>query len=238
MLKATVLYGLLLMKKFIVLFLCFISASAIGQSKQSMLSQIMSADTLGVQVAYIENIIGPAKRINESYRQYSINGCTVNMVANPKEQSIQSIELVNIDAKCNFDTSRIFLSGLASNLTFKDVIGIGWRWLPYINCLGLCGNTIAQTYGAIVEGPRVMNFMNYSVTTGAGSYKFLESLKATFPKKTSWDTYGEALDPTIPIKVYSDLWYRAYQNEKINSIQFGYDLMSERQKKIAQIIER
>jgi hypothetical protein len=68
------------MKKFTILFSLFISFSAVAQSKQSVLSQVMSAETIGFQVAYVEQIAGTAKRVNGSSREYLINNCRVTIV--------------------------------------------------------------------------------------------------------------------------------------------------------------
>jgi hypothetical protein len=212
------------MKKIIILVLLLISFNAIGQSKKSVLNQVMSAETIGVQVAYIEQIAGPAKRVNGSLREYSINDCRV-IIVEDKDKSIRTIEIYTQQEKCDFDTGYIGLSGLASKLMFKDVIGMGGRWLPYVDCYGLCGNFREPVLGVFVEHQNTMRRgLNYSVLGKAGTLEFLNRLQATFPE-VDWMSHKQTLtlDPSVPVKGFSDLWYAQFKNVKIHSIKFGYD---------------
>lgn len=71
------------------------------------LSKIMKFDMINVQRQYFENIVGPAKRVSDKWREYNVNGCMV-ITYEDAHQSISSIELRYITDKCDFDTKNIY----------------------------------------------------------------------------------------------------------------------------------
>ena len=210
-----------------------LSVDASGQSNKVKLSQLMTADMIGVQIAYIENIVGPAKRISGSSREYQIGGCTVNIIADEKDNSISSIELTNINKNCDFDSSNIFLNGRASTLLFKNVISLrGNNWFAYYSCFEACGNAANPTYGAFVDAPRVQQFMNYSFkvewnkSSSQAADKLHKSLKMKYTKVQNW--IGGYPDHFISKSVYSGLWYEAFKDVRISSLKFGYKILNDK----------
>ena len=217
------------MKKILLIFLLAFCSAAFGQQNLKKLDLLMTAEMIGVQIGYIENIVGPAKRVLDKNRQYDVDGCVVNIMESKTDKSVASIELRDINNKCDFDTARILLDKNATKLNFEDVISNQTRWLPYLSCFNLCGNAVEPSYGAVIESPRARQSMNYSVTvnyndsSNSAVDKFRHYLKTDFPEIEYW--VGGYPDKSISIKVYSERWYEAFKNVKISSIKFGYLLL-------------
>jgi hypothetical protein len=92
------------------------SAAAAAQPGQqntpyNKLSQIFEPDIQGAAIAYIEHILGPAKKIfradgqqNLSVRVYQVGPCRV---AFPASDTVSSAQLENLSSDCNFDFKKI-----------------------------------------------------------------------------------------------------------------------------------
>ena len=210
---------------FAALVICSLDSIAAGKTK---LDRLLTAEMLGVQRDYFEQISGIAKRVSGNYREYDIGGCIVS-ITEDKQRSISSIALANLSPRCTFDASKIYLDGPAHKLTFNKLnemnIGGGARE----SCFGLCGNAIEPDYGLDVQTPHVMNFIEYSASVGYSkeSAPAVESLQAKLQKRfPGVELYGDYLGTKIPKKIYNEMWMKEFGNVRINSIQFGHQIVN------------
>jgi hypothetical protein len=215
----------------ILYFLCLL-VILVGCKKtedHSDLNKIMSVKMIGVLKGYFENIYGPAKRIHDkNIFQYDINGCKIN-IEYDKQDSIHAIELANISEKCNFDASNIYLTGMANQLTFNDLILVSTSWNAKLSCcLDSCGNAADPFYGMMVETSHVSQFIQYDANV---RYNDLVSFAGFSVKDHFANKYSdhpeiilEDIIGTSPsmMKEYNEVWAKNFANIKISSIKFGF----------------
>ena len=202
---------------------------SVEAAAKSKLDRLMNADMLGTQRAYLEKIAGVAKRVNGAYRQYDIGGCLVG-VTEDKTQTISSIQLENVSARCSFDSAGIFLQGPAHKLTFGRLNEMNIGGGAIESCFGLCGNAIEPSYGLAVQTPHVMNFIEYDASvgynneSGAAAQRLESKLQKRYP---GVELYGEYLGKQIPKKAYTEMWLNEFRNVRITSIRFGYNIVGD-----------
>jgi hypothetical protein len=211
---------------FALLVISSVNAGAAGQAK---LNRLLSAEMLGVQRAYFEQISGVAKRVMDTYRQYDIGGCFVGIVED-KQQSILSIELEKISERCTFDAAKIFLEGPAHKLTFAKLNQVSIGGGAKQACLGLCGNAADPSFGLIVETPRALANIEYDAEVSyndaseAAARRLQSKLEKRYP---GVELDGDYLGKAIPSDIFTEMWLKEFRNVRITSIRFGYDIIKE-----------
>ncbi len=184
----------------------------------------MSADTIGIQRAFFEKNYGPAKRSIGNSHNYEIGACSVN-IEYDKDNSIISVELDNISKECNFNGSNIYLTSMANQITYSELISMAANWGAKLSCYTSCGNAADPVYGAYIETARVHRNIEFEATTDySESEKASAEVKNHFEKKyPNFDLIGGELGP-IPKDEYNKIWYDHFKDVKLSSIKFGYNL--------------
>lgn len=197
--------------------------SQITFHENEVLNKIMKFDMINVQRQYFENIVGPAKRVSEKWREYDVNGCMVITYEN-NHQSISSIELRYITENCDFNTKNIYpFKGSVSQITFGDLLEHSMSWKADETCMGLCGNSHDPEYGAVIELPHVYQFLQIHARRmyDDDTYALYEKLQKLYPTQ---DFSGEYIDKIISQSDFNKLWLQTFKNKKINSFRFGYNI--------------
>ena len=214
------------MKKLYLLALLLIVSNLASAAGKTKLDRLVSADMIGLQRAYFEKIAGVAKRVSDKHRQYDVGGCLVNILED-KDKTIVWIELENISERCTFNAASIFLNGPAHKLTFGQLNDVSINGGAKEVCLALCGNSVAPSYGLMVQTPHAMTSIEYdaNVTHTDASLHAAERLRQQLEKRfPGVELYGDYLGKTIPAKVFTDLWLKEFRQVRITSIRFGYIL--------------
>jgi hypothetical protein len=216
------------MKKMYLLALLLILSSTATAAGKTKLDRLLSADMIGLQRAYFEKIAGVAKRISDKRRQYDIGGCLINIVEDTNK-TILSIELENISERCTFDTANLFMQGPAHKLTFARLNDVNIGGGAKEACLGLCGNAAPPVYGLTVQTPHAMTLIEFDAevsNTDASAHaaeRLRQQLERRFP---GVELYGDYLGKSIPAKVFTEMWLKEFQQVRITSIRFGYNIFN------------
>jgi len=187
------------------------------------LSKIMKFDMINVQRQYFENIVGPAKRVSEKWREYDVNGCMI-FTYEDTHQSISSIELRYITEKCDFDIKNINpFMGPVSQITFGNLLESSMAWKADETCMGSCGNSYDPEYGAIAELPHVYQFLQIHARRmyDSDAYALYEKLQKLYPNQ---NFSGNYINKIIPQNDFDKLWLQTFKNKKITSFRFGYKI--------------
>jgi len=146
------------------------------------LSQVMRLGTLGMNIAYLEGITGPAMYISDdgTERRYKIEGCDFQ-VKTSKKQNHESVAAIRIQITpdCDVDIGK-FIAILAndkfptlSELTFGNVFKeTGGDVLFYSDCVMDCGN--APVYG-YWEAPPVLNHIRVELEAAQFSSEIIDA---------------------------------------------------------------
>ncbi len=185
----------------------------------------MTAEMIGVQRSYFEQISGLAKRVNGNYREYDVGGCVVS-ISEDKKQAISSIALGNISSDCTFNAEKIYLKGPAHKLTFAKLNEVGNGSGAFEVCLEThCGNLADPVYALAVETPRAMTNIGFTATveytdeSGEAAWRLKKNIEKRFP---GVELYGDYLGKKIPENIYTEMWLKEFGNVHITSIRFGY----------------
>jgi len=187
------------------------------------LSKIMKFDMINVQRQYFENIVGPAKRVSEKWREYDVNGCMV-ITYEDAHQSISSIELRYITEKCDFNTKNIYpFKGFVSQITFGDLLEHSITWKADETCMGSCGNAYDPEDGAIMVLGHVYQFVEIHARRmyDDDAYSLYEKLQKLYPNQ---DFSGNYINKIISQNDFNKLWLQTFKNKKITSFRFGYNI--------------
>jgi hypothetical protein len=107
----------------------FAEPSQNGASVYDRLSQVFEPDIEGTTIAYLENILGPAKKVHKwggrTVRTYRVGPCEVTVKG---EDSVSSIQLERLSPRCSFDfqsIASVYSGGTgainAFGMTFEDI---------------------------------------------------------------------------------------------------------------------
>ena len=142
----------------------FVSLLAAGlpsetNAQSAKLGAVFDPDMLGVQVAYLEHIVGPAWKVVQGTRIYKVDGCVVYVGVNAGE--VRNLRM-EISQQCQFD-----LNAFANNHKFPRLFGMtfGEFEQPYVSgqfqasCLYLCGNAADPVVWDFYAGPHAENFL-------------------------------------------------------------------------------
>ncbi|WP_417285242.1 hypothetical protein [Comamonas sp.] len=140
-------------------------AAAPGDKR--VIDQLFSLETVGMNLAYVEKIAGPAMRSEFHRHQFRSDGCEVTLLTDDADKVVNGVE-VAIAPSCNLSLAPL-LGGFAgeppitlNELTFgkyEQMLGGGY----YADCLSLCGNAADPVVYLHAEGSRAMHLMEFMV---------------------------------------------------------------------------
>jgi hypothetical protein len=141
------------------------AAAAPAPAPSPKLAQIFTPDVLGVNVAWLETIIGPAYRTEGSDRTYKVGGCTV--IVGVTAGKIDNIGIDGYGPACSFPIAQYFASGYDYAVprvpTFGDIKqGLGGAYGA--TCLHLCGNATDPLVTLTYRGSHADNFNDLYAT--------------------------------------------------------------------------
>jgi len=193
-----------------------------ARTRETILDQIMTPETLGVQKAYLERLIGIPKRRQGNTYQYDIKKCLVNITYDD-ENSAVTVELKAISRRCSFDSAQLYLSGPIQNITFTQLKKISPNWFATEGCLLGCGLT-PPIYKAVYHLSHAYDFLDISASSVDldAQFRLIDALKIKYPAVDFVNP--EYLGKTVPPEVYNQLWFDAFKSVKIESIKFGYNI--------------
>jgi len=139
------------------------------------LESLFTRDLIDVQIAYLENKIGPAKWAGESVKTFELrDGCLLETHFNVAG-SVVAVG-ARITPECNVNVGPFIGKDrlLARGLTFGN-FGDADQNVYYADCLGMCGNAFEPSRYSVIENARVLEFIdvaarNWSDYEGANQW--------------------------------------------------------------------
>ncbi|MHC5224961.1 hypothetical protein [Ignatzschineria sp. LJL83] len=192
----------------------------------SKIEEVFSYDMIGTDLAYLESIIGIARKTNtyNDTKEYVVNGCHLEVGYNG-----QSIETLSVDLtdRCQFPLKDIisYDETIPSN---KVVFGMTGMGTYYADCLYLCGNAYDPAVHELYQGSRAEGFRELLLSSVSDSYEARSKWRDTMMTKEGEDWVLEGRYNCEPYK-YSDVASNALKGEKIDQITIGYNLEARKQ---------
>ena len=207
----------------------FVNATAADR-----LRKIFDPEMIGSNLAYFENISGPARktftgRHSVTYSYYEVDGCKI--IAQISRGTVRVIELDKLSPKCTFDLN-IFLpnAGKGSlpalhSMTFGKFDALTRQGHYSANCLSLCGNAYDPSVYEYFQASHADQFIEVRLgVVLVGDYAVNAAI--------SWAvemTKGESETWVVDRKFactrkYNAVAQKLFRKVKVTSIAVGYGL--------------
>lgn len=212
-----------MMKKLwkLIVSLGIISVAPFAVANSSKIEQVFSYDMIGLDVAYLESIIGIARQTDTHFKtkRYIVDGCPLEVGYN--EQSIQSLS-VKLSDKCRFNMKDIihFNETIPSD---KVLFGMTGPVTYYADCLMLCGNAYDPSVHELYQGSRAENFRELLLSSISDSYEARSKWTDAMIAKEGEDWVMESRFNCDPQK-YNHIAENALKGEKVDRVTIGYNL--------------
>lgn len=208
------------------------ASSAVPAAKPIKLVQVFDPDMINADVAYFEQVTGPARNTYGDTKIYKVGGCEVT--ATIAVGSVRSLR-INLNPQCTFNINK-FLPNFSGKfppthaLTFGEFDSLtGGNGQFYADCLTLCGNAADPViyehwYGSRAD--RVLEVM-------------LETTQVSGPALSAADTWQSAMskaegeDWVVDAKFnctrkYDAIAHQPFREVTITAITIGYDVQAPR----------
>lgn len=182
----------------------------------------MSIDQMmGVQVAYLESKLGPARTVQDKERTYEIGGCTVRVQAEGGEVVGYAVPMTQACSTQALAALKDYDLPQKVNLTMGDFAAARGNADFKADCLTLCGNAADPWVHLESAGPRVSPGIRASAVmvsdaTIDASFRIRDAIKAAKGEDYVIDT---GFNCTAE---FDQMAVRELKNVRIDEIEVGY----------------
>jgi hypothetical protein len=145
--------------------------SSSGSTEQApltpdLLAQLTSWDAIGMNLAYVQQRVGPAIRSEDHQHHFKVQGCQLVLKSDQQDKAIRSVQ-VAITPGCDVDVGGLLGMPQRQPLTtltfgkFDDALGAG-QYLA--DCLRDCGNAYVPSVYLEAQGSRALQFKQVMLT--------------------------------------------------------------------------
>lgn len=198
----------------------------------SVMAELFSHDVLGMNLAYVEKLAGPAIRSQMHYHHFKVEGCEFVLKTDDKDKAVVDME-IEITPTCNLplepllgsfadDTPRLHDLNFTN---LQETLGGAF----YADCLTMCGNAYDPSVYMHAEGPRALNFVEFQLRV-----KLVDD--AAIEASNLWEEAmkaGESEDYVIDTRFncepykYREVAAKAFAKVKPHSLRFGSGLAAD-----------
>ncbi|WP_312986696.1 hypothetical protein [Comamonas sp. 23] len=194
-----------------------------------LLTQLISWDAIGMNLAYVHLRAGPAVRSEDHQHHYMVQGCQLVLGSDQQDKAIRSVQ-VALSPGCNVDVGGLL--GLPqrqplNTLTFgvfDGVIGAG-QYLA--DCLRDCGNAYVPSVYLVAQGSRALQFKQVMLTAELATDPAMEAGEQwadAMVAKESEDWVVRDLGFNCQPQKYRDVAAQALRTVKPEFFSFGDEL--------------
>lgn len=200
--------------------------SSFAFANSSKIEQVFSYDMIGMDVAYLESIIGIARKTDTDYqtKDYLVDGCHLKVGYNGLSIESLTVDLTN---QCHFNL-RDIISYNAVVPSDKLVFGMTGPVTYYADCLLGCGNAYDPAVYELYQGPRAENFRELLLSSISDSYEARSKWRDTMIAKEGEEWVMNGYFNCDPHK-YNNVAINALEGEKVDQITIGYNLERRKQ---------
>ena len=211
-----------------------VALAASAQSKPSKLARIFVPDMLQADLAYLEQITGPAWETYKNgkiiYKTYKVDGCEVT--ATISDDSVSTLGLAKLSSKCTFNLNK-FLTNANGKLPaphvmtfgqFDDFNGDDGQF--WTDCLTMCGNAADPSVYLHWQGPHAENWIEVQlevVLVDDAAIEASEKWSEAMEKAEGEDWVLETKFNCSRTK-YDKIAHKIFRDVRISAITIGYGL--------------
>lgn len=133
-----------------------------------VVEQLFTAEVIGMNLAHINQLAGPAVRSELHRHQYQVDGCALTLRTDDADQTVQAVE-VAITPSCQLSLAPLFNSFAGEPplqlqaLNFDNFGKLLGGASYYADCLSQCGNAADPTVALYMEGPRALHLLEFAI---------------------------------------------------------------------------
>ena len=131
-----------------------------------LLTQLISWDAIGMNLAYVQQRAGPAVRSEDHQHYYMVQGCQLVLGSDQQDKAIRSVQ-VALSPGCDMDVGGVLGMSQPQPLNaltfgaFDEAMGSG-QYLA--DCLRDCGYAYVPSIYLVVQGSRALQFRQVMLT--------------------------------------------------------------------------
>lgn len=198
------------------------------------MAQLFTLDVLGMNLAYVEKLAGPAMRSHMHQHTFRAEGCEFTLTTDAYDKAVQDME-VQITPSCNLPLEPLLgsFAGPAQRLqdlnfgTLQHALG----GMFYADCLTLCGNAYDPSVYMHTEGPRALGFVEFQLSAQLVDDATLQAAHHWAQSMQAGDSEDYVIDTRFncePQK-YNEVASKAFALVRPHRLRFGHDLDTDRQ---------
>ncbi|WP_370679307.1 hypothetical protein [Comamonas sp. GB3 AK4-5] len=133
-----------------------------------VVDQLFLADTIGMNLAQVDKLVGPAVRSALHRHQYRVDGCELTLRTDEADQTVQAVE-VAITPSCQLSLQPLLRDYAGEPATQLQALNFA-RFAEmlsgasyYADCLSMCGNAADPVVTLHAEDPRALHLLEFAI---------------------------------------------------------------------------
>ncbi|WP_018121875.1 hypothetical protein [Wohlfahrtiimonas chitiniclastica] len=188
----------------------------------SKIADVFSYDMIGVDIAYLENLIGPARKTDQhtQTKTYLVDHCPLDVQT--RDGAVDTLS-VTIGGKCQFVLNDILPS--YEKIPTRDVVfGLSGPVTYYADCFGInCGNAYDPSVYELYEGSHAENWRELLLSSVNASYEAVSRWSNIMEANEGVDWMMDNRFNCTPNK-YRDVAEQSLKGQPVDRIMIGYNL--------------
>lgn len=204
--------------KMAVALLSMCSATNFAVANGKKISDVFSYDMIGNDISYLENLIGPARKTDETFKTktYIVDSCELQVGYDGLNITTLSVET---GGKCNFILKDV-ISFQENVPTNKLVFGLSGPVTYYSDCLTSCGNAYDPAIHELYTGSRAENWREILISSiNASSGQWRDKMMSEQGEEWVMENRFNC-DP----QKYNDIAVKSMKGQRAERIMIGYGL--------------
>lgn len=133
-----------------------------------VVDQLFLPDAIGMNLAYVDKLAGPAVRSEFHRHQYRVDGCELTLRTDDADKTVQAVE-VAVTPSCQLSLQPLLSAYAGEPPTQLQALNFGrfGEMLSgasyYADCLSMCGNAADPVVTLHAEGPRALHLLEFAI---------------------------------------------------------------------------
>lgn len=198
-------------------------------TEAKLLDQIMQPETIGMNLAYLEKLAGPAERTYFNGNRFTIDNCNLTVTADPNSKSITAVE-IEASPSCQVDLRSVLQLNTPvplSRLSFGQFESLLSPASYFADCLMSCGNAYDPNVYLHHEGPRAMNFMEFKIGAPIAEDAAIDAANRWQTAMGARESESWIMDGLFNCEPgrYHTVASQAFRNTRVQTFSFGHRLV-------------
>lgn len=194
-----------------------------------LIDQVVQPETIGMNLAYLEKLAGPAERTYFNGNRFTIDNCNLTVTADPNSKSITAVE-IEASPSCQVDLRKVLQLNTPvtlSRLSFGQFESLLSPATYFADCLMSCGNAYDPNVYLHHEGPRATNFMEFRIGAPIAEDATIDAANRWQTAMSARESESWIMDGLFNCEPgrYHTVASQAFRNTRVQTFSFGHRLV-------------